>query len=101
MLQGKAVLGGAQIVLCCIGACPPGQGFPVESCPTDNTGYVGHCPKFVTVFFQLWINSLPLHVASSFDLLLEKGGDQTFSDVFQCWKIKLVSFLEAGCGILK
>lgn len=52
-------------------------------------------------FFCLWINSLPLNVASSFDLLPSQGGDQTFSDVFQHWKTKLVSFLEAGCGILE
>lgn len=52
-------------------------------------------------FFCLWINSLPLNVASSFDLLPFQGGDQTFSDVFQHWKTKLVSFLEAGCGILE
>lgn len=101
MVQGKAVLGGAQIVLDCISVCPPGQGFPVDSCPTDTTGYVGHCPKLVTIFFCLWINSLPLNVASSFDLLPSQGGDQTFSDVFQHWKTKLVSFLEAGCGILE
>lgn len=52
------------------------------------------------LFFSLWMNSLSLNVACFFDLLPSQEGDQKFSDVFQCWKIKL-SFLEAGCGILE
>lgn len=42
MLWGKITLRGAQIARYRISACPPGWGVPVESCPAETTGYVGH-----------------------------------------------------------
>lgn len=50
------------------------------------------------IFWGLWINSLPLNLACSFDLPSFSGGDQKFSDVFQCWKIKLGAFGRQDVG---
>lgn len=41
------------------------------------------------LFSSPWINGFSLNAACFFDLLPSQVGDQKFSDVFQCWKIKL------------
>lgn len=35
---------------CYFSARPPAWGFPVEICPAETVGYVGHCPEFVLIW---------------------------------------------------